>query len=187
MKPLSVIIITKNDEENIEKCLETVSWADEIILVDDESSDNTVEIASRYQQIKIFRKKMKDGFGPQKQYALNQARSRWILSIDADERITAKGKKEILNEISSENFDGYYFRCKNLIFGKFICDSQPKNLRLFKRTKGSFSNARVHESVLLDGKIGTMEEPIIHYSRATRSISDYINTLNLDIALAGIK
>ena len=184
MKALSVIIITKNEEANIEKCLKSVLWADEIILIDDDSTDNTVDIASQYQQVRIFHKKMKEGFGPQKQYALKLTHNDWILSIDADERITAEGRKEIMDKILSDDCDGYYFRRKNFVFGKFINDFQPKNLRLFKRTKGSFSNARVHESVLLDGKIGTMEEPIIHYSRATRSISDYINTLNLYTSLS---
>jgi glycosyltransferase involved in cell wall biosynthesis len=184
MKALSVIIITKNEEANIEKCLKSVLWADEIILIDDDSTDKTVDIASQYQQVRIFHKKMKEGFGPQKQFALEQTHNDWILSIDADERITAEGRKEIMDKILSDDCDGYYFRRKNFVFGKFINDFQPKNLRLFKRTKGKFSNARVHESVLLDGKIGTMEEPIIHYSRATRSISDYINTLNLYTSLS---
>ena len=184
MKPLSVIIITKNEESNIRECLESVSWADEIIIVDDDSDDKTVEIASRYKQVKIFHKKMKEGFGPQKQYALKQTYNDWIFSIDADERITADGQKEIIDKILSDDCDGYYFRRKNFVFGKFINDYQPKNLRLFKKTKGKFTNARVHESVVLDGKIGTMKEPIIHYSRATRSISDYINTLNLYTSLS---
>jgi glycosyltransferase involved in cell wall biosynthesis len=184
MNALSVVIITKNEEANMQECLESVSWADEIILVDDESTDKTVEIASRYKQVRIFHKKMKEGFGPQKQYALKQAHNKWILSIDADERITAEGRKEIMDKILSDDFDGYYFRRKNFVFGKFINDFQPRNLRLFKRSKGRFSNARVHESLVLDGKIGTMQEPIIHYSRATRSISDYINTLNLYTSLS---
>jgi glycosyltransferase involved in cell wall biosynthesis len=184
MNALSVVIITKNEEKNMQECLESVSWADEIILVDDESTDKTVEIASQYQQVRIFSKKMRKGFGPQKQYALKQAHNKWIFSIDADERITEKGKREILNKTLSDDFDGYYFRRRNFVFGKFINDFQPRNLRLFKRSKGRFSNARVHESVVLDGKIGTMQEPIIHYSRATRSISDYINTLNLYTSLS---
>jgi glycosyltransferase involved in cell wall biosynthesis len=184
MKPLSVIIITKNEETNIQECLESVSWADEIILVDDDSNDRTVEIASRFKQVRIFHKKMNEGFGPQKQYALKQAHNDWIFSIDADERLSAEGRKEIIDKILSDDCDGYYFRRKNFVFGKLINDFQPKNLRLFKRTKGKFSNARVHESVVLDGKIGTIEKPIIHYSRATRSISDYITTLNLYTSLS---
>ena len=94
MKPLSVIIITKNEEANILECLESVSWADEIILVDDESTDKTVEIASQYQQVRIFTKKMIKGFGPQKQYALKHVHNEWTFSIDADERITEEGHRD---------------------------------------------------------------------------------------------
>lgn len=184
MDKLSAIIITKNEEANIEDCLKSVSWADEIILVDDESDDRTVDIASTYPHVKIFIRRMKDGFGPQKQYALEQSTSEWVLSLDADERITEKCREEIINMIEYKEFDGFYFKRRNLVFGRFIHDSKAENLRLFRRTKGQFSSAKVHESVIVDGKIGTMNEPIIHYSKTTQSVEDYIRSLNLYTTLS---
>lgn len=184
MGKLSVIIITKDEETKIKDCLESVFWADEIILVDDESNDRTVNIASSYPNVKIFIKKMRDGFGPQKQYALEQTTCEWVLSLDADERITEKGREEIIGKIDSGGFDGFRFRLKNYVFNKFIYDSEPRNLRLFRKEAGKFSNSMVHESVIINGKIGVMVEPIIHYSKSTESIEKYINTLNFYSSLA---
>jgi len=175
MKKISVIIITKNEEENIKECLDSVSWADEIILVDDESNDNTVKIASEYPNVKIFIKKMK-GFGEQKNYALSKASNEWVLSIDADERVTEELKNEIIEEINKGNFDGYLLRRKNFIFGEAWLEDRPTTLRVFKRLKGRFSESFVHERVILDGSVGELKNPLLHYSRALNKVENYITT-----------
>jgi len=179
MPLLSVIVITRNEEKNIKEFLDMLSWVEEIVLVDDESTDRTVQIASTYPNVKIFKRRMKNGFGPQKQYALEQATGEWILVLDCDERITEKCKEEILKKISFHQYDGFYFLRKNMIFGKFISDYKPRALRLFRKRKGKFTDAGVHENVIVKGKIGVINEPIIHYSRSTENIENYIDTLNL--------
>lgn len=175
MKDISVIIITKNEEKNIRDCLESVKWTNEIIIVDDESTDNTVEIATQYPNVKIYIRKMTDGFGAQKNFALSKATSQWVLNIDADERVPEELKNEILQKIENENFDGYYLRRINYLFGNFWDDSKAQALRLFKKNKGEFLNVQVHEKVILKGKVGILKNPLFHYSKALSSIENYIN------------
>jgi len=174
MLDISAIIITKNEEEKIGDCLESIKWIDEVIVVDDESSDNTVEICKRYKNVKVYQHRMESGFGSQKNYALEKASGKWILSIDADERVSPELKKEILDRVGKEEFDGYYFRMKYLAFGKWVLDYKPLNLRLFKKDKGKFNNKMVHEKVILNGKIGEMINPILHFSNLYKDIKSYL-------------
>jgi glycosyltransferase involved in cell wall biosynthesis len=175
MNRISVIMIVKNEEENIKECIESILWVDEIIIIDDESSDNTLEIASQYPKVKIFKKKMDKGYGEQRNYALSKASGEWILSIDADERVTEDLKREIIERINKENYDGYVLRLKNMVFGRWWLDSSPSALRVFKRNKGRFSNTFVHEKVILDGSIGVLKNPLLHSSKAFMNIKNYID------------
>jgi len=178
MARLSVIIITKNEEANIRACLDSVSWADEVILVDDESSDGTLYIAASYPNVRVFRRPMAGGFGPQKQFALEQAGGPWILSLDADERITERAQREIIAKIKSSEYDGFCFRRKSPVLGRFINDRKPRNLRLFRRDKGRFNRRRVHEAVEVQGRLGIMKETILHYSNNTRNITNFMKAAN---------
>ena len=106
MEKISVIIITKDEELQIEDCLKSVSWADEIIVVDSESADRTVDISKKYTN-KVYIRKWQ-GYAPQKSYALSLAGNDWVLSLDADERITDELKNEIMQNDFSR-FDGYRY------------------------------------------------------------------------------
>lgn len=180
MRPrISVIIIAKNEEKNIGACLESLGWADEIVVVDDMSQDNTLQICQKYENVKVYQHKMEKGFGPQKNYALNLANGDWVLSIDADERITPELANEILNRIGKENFDGYYFRMKYPAFGKWVLDDAPQNLRLFKKGKGKFTEKMIHEKALVSGKVGIMNNPILHLSSYYENIEGYLSKQSL--------
>jgi glycosyltransferase involved in cell wall biosynthesis len=174
MDKLSAIIITKNEEQNIKDCLEGVKWADEIIVVDDESEDRTVEICREYSNVKVYEKKM-EGFGPQKNYALSKATGEWVLSIDADERVTPQLKDEILQKIDQAGFDGYYFRRNNLVFGKWLMDYKPRALRLFRKDKGEFTSKKVDESVALKGKTGVLTNPLLHSPLSHKDMTGYVD------------
>lgn len=178
MGKISVIIITKNEETMIRDCLKSVSWADEIIVVDDYSTDKTLDICSEYKNVSVYQKKMSDGFGPQKDFALSKASGNWIFSIDADEIITYELKEEILQRIRDNKYDGYYLKRKNYILGKWISDHKPRNLRLFKKGKGKFSHVKVHEFVELSGKTGELKEFLIHQSKNNVDISTAFKTLD---------
>jgi glycosyltransferase involved in cell wall biosynthesis len=176
MNKISVIVITKNEENNISDCLKSVEWADEIIVVDSESNDKTLELAKQFTH-KVFTRKW-EGYVPQKRYALSLAKNEWVLSLDADERITPELKDEIL-KISPDNFSGFKIRRKNFLLKKEITScgwEKDFQLRLIKKDKASFSDRLVHEKFIVDGEVGTLKYSMLHYTFS--SITDYLNKIN---------
>ena len=164
---LSVILITKNEEANLKDCLESVSFADEIIVVDSQSSDKTQEIARSF-DAKLEITSDWPGFGPQKNRALNLATQDWVLSIDADERVTPELKQEILTAIASPNVaDCYAIPRSSWYCGRFMKHSgwYPDYVdRLFKRGSAKFSDHLVHERLLPTGSSGKLNNHFLHYS-----------------------
>ena len=169
MPELSVILITKNEEKNIRACLESVAWADEIIVVDSGSTDDTVRICKEM-GAHVFIHADWPGFGAQKNRALSYASKEWVFSIDADERVSSGLRVELLQAMNEGRVQGYYVPRLSQFCGKFIhhCGWYPDHvLRLFKRDAGRFSDSLVHESVLLQGATGRVKTPLLHYSYLT--------------------
>ncbi|MFH1699250.1 MAG: glycosyltransferase family 2 protein [Candidatus Zixiibacteriota bacterium] len=175
---ISAILITKNEEANIERCLQSVSWTDEIVIVDSHSTDQTIEIAQKY-GARIYSPEW-TGFGQAKQYALDKATGDWILSIDADEEISFTLKNEILQLLENDPpNDGYYIPRKTQFLGKWILFSgwyPDYVLRLFKKCSGRFTDVLVHEKVEVDGQTGRLHNPMMHYSYPT--LEDYLRKLD---------
>ena len=175
MEKLSVVIITYNEENNIGQCLESVEWADEIVVVDSLSTDRTVDIAKDYTD-KIYPRAW-EGYGKQKKYAVGQASNRWVLSLDADERITDELKLEIIEVLGADQItiSGYEIPRK-----AFFGDTWVRHggwypdyvLRLFRKDQGCFSERLVHETVEISGSAGRLKHCIEHYPY--RSISDFV-------------
>lgn len=168
MPILSVILITKNEAANIRPCLESVAFADEIVVVDSGSSDDTVAIA-REMGAKVYEHDW-PGFGPQKNRALDHATGDWVFSIDADERVTPELRAELEQAMRKNKADGYYCPRLSQFCGTYIRHSgwyPDYVLRLFKRGRGRFSNSLVHESVLLKGSSARLKHPLLHYSYLT--------------------
>ena len=185
MEKLSIVIITHNEADNIKDCLETVMWADEIVVLDSFSEDETVQLCRQYTD-KIFQSKFTD-FSLQKNMVLGRASNEWVLSLDADERVTSQLKARIVSIISedSEEYAGYYVPRENYFFGKWIkhCGLYPDYvLRLFRRSKGRFQDKLVHESVILEGNAGYLGEPLEHYTY--KSIDDFIKRMEHYAALS---
>ena len=160
---LSVIIITKNEEQHIQRCLESVSWADEIIVLDSGSQDNTLTLARAYTD-KIFSTDW-PGFGLQKQRALDKACHEWILSIDADEYVTLELRQQLQQAMQESEFDGFFMPRLSSYCGREMKHGGwwPDHvLRLFKREKGRFSAELVHERVEIDGTVGYLTSPLLH-------------------------
>jgi glycosyltransferase involved in cell wall biosynthesis len=160
---LSVIIITKNEAEHIERCLSSVSWADEIIVLDSGSTDNTVELCEVYTD-KVF---VTDwpGFGVQKQRALAKAQGDWVLSIDADEIVTPELKQEITLAVHQERYSGYEIPRLSSYCGRQMRHGGwwPDHvLRLFRRECGQFTDSAVHERIVVQGEIGQLKTPLLH-------------------------
>ncbi len=160
---LSVIVITKNESASISRCLASVSFADEIIVLDSSSEDNTVELCQQFTE-KVFSTDW-PGFGLQKQRALNKATGNWVLSIDADEVVSPALQNEIIQAMETVAIDGFEIPRLSQYCGKTIQHAgwyPDYVLRLFKRNKGRFSEDLVHERVIVEGLIKQLIEPLEH-------------------------
>ncbi|MEW6295845.1 MAG: methyltransferase domain-containing protein [Candidatus Diapherotrites archaeon] len=158
---LSAVIITKNEEEKIAGCIKSVSWADEIILVDSFSCDDTVHIAESL-GAKVFLKEFID-YSSSKNFGISKAKSEWVLSIDADEVVSDDLKKEILEAINSprSGSDAFVISRKSFVGNRPFYIS--RHVRLFKKTKGFFAG-KVHEAVKVEGKTGSLSAPLLHFT-----------------------
>jgi len=185
--PVTVVVITKNEEENIGACLDTVNWADEIIVVDDESSDATVEIARRYTD-KVFTRKMENE-GRHRNWAYAQASNEWVLSLDADERVMEELAEDIDTLLKSgPEFKAYTIPRRNHIgdyWLRYGGEYPAAQLRLFLRDEFKYEEAEVHPRAFLDGDCGHLTKDIIHYSH--RDITDYLRSLNSHTTLEARK
>ncbi|MBI4823605.1 MAG: glycosyltransferase family 2 protein [Nitrospirae bacterium] len=173
--PLSVAIITKNEEEMLPDCLNSVSFADDVVVVDSGSTDNTVEIAQDF-GARTFIEEWK-GYGPQKNSAVSKCKHDWVLIIDADERIPSETKEVILKILTNPFSDAYSFPRKNFFHGKWIkhCDWWPdETVRLVRKNLGRFKNI-THEKWVTEGKVAKLNTPIEHYS--FRRYSDMLRVL----------
>jgi glycosyltransferase involved in cell wall biosynthesis len=175
---LSVTIICKNEEENIRGCLESVKWADEIILVDSYSIDRTIEIAKEYTD-KIYQQEWL-GFAKQREFALSKVSKEWVFPLDADERCSPELKDEILYVIKSEKkFTGYRIPRKSFFLNKWIKHGgwyPGYQTRLFLKEKAYVADRLVHEGYEIKGETGFLKNNILHYT--VNSISDYMSRVN---------
>jgi glycosyltransferase involved in cell wall biosynthesis len=164
---LSVIVITKNEAAHIVGCLESVAFADEFIVVDSGSTDNTVELA-RSMGAKVQQTADWPGFGPQKNRALALAGGEWVLSIDADERVTPELAREIQQILRAPDNDAYEIARLSDFCGRFIRHSgwwPDRVLRLFRRGSARFTDAAVHEKVVPADpqRVGRLQQHFLHY------------------------
>jgi len=163
MAKLSVVILTKNEEACIAECLESVKWADEIIVVDDESTDKTVEIVKKYNCKILFRKM--DIEGRHRNWAYAQAKNPWVLSLDADEIVMPELKTAIEQAIVSDEFVAYDIPLRNYISNHWVKYGgwyPASKVRLFRKDKFKYEEALVHPRAFIDGACGHLQADIIH-------------------------
>ena len=163
---LSVIVITKNEARNIEACLDSVAFADQMLVLDSGSTDDTVAIAQRL-GAQVHVNTEWQGFGVQKNRALALASSDWVLSIDADEIVTAALQAQIIAAIESAEFEVYSLPRLSSYCGQYMHHSgwYPDRInRLFKRDAARFSGELVHERLLSSGAVGALTTPLLHRS-----------------------
>ena len=176
--PVTVVVITRNEEDNIEDCLAAATWASEIIVVDDNSTDRTREIAAAFTD-KIFVRKMENE-GRHRNWAYAQASNRWVLSVDADERITSGLAGEVTALINgSPEFKAYTIPRMNHIGSYWLRyggEYPAPQTRLFLKDEFKYEEADVHPRALMEGDSGHLKGDLIHYSH--RDISDYVRSLN---------
>ncbi len=170
--PLSVAIITKNEEANLPLCLKSISFAEQVVIVDSGSEDGTVKIAVEF-GCDVFHEPFK-GFGLQKQSAINHCRHDWVFVLDADERIP-EGTAEVIKNIvlKKEAFAaGYSFPRKNYFQGRWIRHMgwwPDRIVRLFRKGSGRMAETAVHEAVIVNGEIEELDVPIEHFTESRMS------------------
>ncbi len=177
MEKLSATIITRNEAANIRDCLRTLQWASEIVIVDQFSEDGTAEIA-RSLGAAVFEEPW-HGFAAQKNFAVDKAHGPWILSVDADERVTPGLRSEIEAILEADGpEDGYHVARRNYFCGRWIRHGgwyPDYSLRLFRKGAGRFAERAVHERVVLDGKTGYLRQPMEHFTYS--SVEDYLSRM----------
>ncbi|HSB51043.1 MAG TPA: glycosyltransferase family 2 protein [Dissulfurispiraceae bacterium] len=181
--PISVAIVTKNEEKNIRDALESIRDFEDIVVVDAFSEDRTVEISRTYTE-RIYQHEW-SGYSAQKQRAVDYTRGEWVLILDADERVTPGLKSEMVEGIAASRFSGFYLPRRNYFLGTWIRYSgwwPDYTLRLFRKTVSRVEPREVHEKVAVMGPVGYLREPLEHYSY--RSLSEYIGKMEIYSALA---
>jgi len=178
--PISCTIITYNEEANIERCLNAVSWCNEIVVVDSGSTDKTLEICNKF-GCKIHHKDFK-GFGEQKRFAVSLAENNWVLNVDADEVVSEELKNEIISIFNKDNINvnGFYLARSLFFLGKrfkYGRESKEFFIRLFNKKYGDFTEEKVHEKVLVNGATAKLNNAILHYSYT--SVHQYFEKFNL--------
>jgi len=180
----SVVVITLDEEAHIRRCLESVAWADEIIVVDAESRDKTVQIAREFTDRVTSRPW--PGFAAQKNFALEQGTADWLLSLDADEEVSPELRDEIATIVADAGAcEGYAVRRRNMFLGQWIRRGglyPDWQVRLFRRGRGRFVDRAVHESVRVDGRVGRLRGHLVHWSY--EDVTDFIERANRYSSLA---
>jgi|SRR3989344_2180672 len=177
---ISAVVLTKNEEKNIVDCLESILFCDEIIVIDDNSTDRTTELIERFdKEIKIFKRSLAGNFSLQRQFGVEKATNDWILFLDADERITPELAIEIKENLPTDkNIGGFLIPRVDFMWGKMLRYGETGNtklLRLFNKNKGEL-RGRVHETWVTKESVGVMINSIYHYPHPT--ISQFLKEIN---------
>ena len=177
-KSLSVIVTTWNEAENLPACLESVGWADDLLVVDSGSTDDTREIAARHGARVLLHPY--HSAGAQKNWALQQVTGAWVLILDADERVSPELGPAIRAVVEQDGpLDGYFLSRRSYFLGhriRFCGWRTDRVLRLFRLGRGLYDDRLVHETLQLQGKSGQLRAPLLHYTY--RSFSDYLDKLD---------
>lgn len=167
---ISAIILSKDEEKNIARCLNSVSWCDEIILIDDYSRDKTVQIAKKY-KAKIYKRHLNGNFAAQRNFGLSKAKNKWVLFIDADEVLSGKF-------LPHDKYEGYFIKRQDYFLGKKMSYSEAGNiklLRLGKKGSGIWKR-KVHEYWDIKSNVGNIEIFFVHYPHP--SLREFIDDIN---------
>lgn len=174
---ITVVVLTKNEEKNIVDCLESLSFCDEILLVDDNSQDRTVEIAKRMNAT-VLKHSLDNDFSRQRNFGLKMAKNDWVLFVDADERVNPFLAKEIIYMIAQEDFDGFYIKREDTMWGKKLKFGEAGNiwlLRLAKKRAGRWEGI-VHEQWIITGRVGRLKNSLDHFPH--QSIEQFLKEIN---------
>ena len=177
MGKLSVVVLTKNSAKEIEKCLKSLVFADEVIVIDDGSTDSTLELA-RKNNAKIFSHELKGDFANQRNYGLAKAKFKWVFFVDSDEIVTQELAEEVLSVAKGDTgLSGYFIKRQDQLWGRELShgDNSAKLLRLGRKDEGLFRGA-VHEVWDINGQTGNLNAKLLHYPHQT--LVEFLQELN---------
>lgn len=179
---ISAIVLTFNEEDGIEECLQTLKWADEIVILDEKSLDKTVPLAKKYTK-NIFEYAGGKSFADKRNYALAKAKGDWVLFVDADERVTPELAEEIKAAVRKESLNGFYLKRKDFFMGGWLNHGETasvKFLRLAKRDYGQWVRP-IHEVWEVKGETGELKNPLLHYSHP--DLEEFTSKINTNTTL----
>jgi len=167
---LSVAILAKNEAANLPEALESVKWADEIIVGVDATSTDETEAIAKESGCKVLTVDLSKGFATAKNQLIDAAKMNWILVLDADERVTAKLRDEIVHTIETTTESGFWVPCHNNLLGRFMDHGgwyPDKKLRLVMNGRARYIDREIHEDMQVEGSVGSLINPLQHYTHRT--------------------
>lgn len=176
---ISAVVLTKNEEKNIIDCLEGLAFSSEIIIIDDNSSDRTVELAKKI-KAKVYTRPLDNNFSSQRNFGLEKASGEWVLFIDADERVSSLLRDKIIQSTSQQinQYDGFYLKRCDVMWGKKLEHGETasiKLLRLARKNSGQWEG-KVHEVWKVKGRVGELRYPLLHYPHQT--VTEFLEEIN---------
>lgn len=176
---ISAVVLTKNEEHNIIECLKSISFCDELIVIDDNSTDRTKKLAKNHGAT-VYKRALNSNFAEQRNFGLEKAKGKWVLFVDADERISPELASEITNFINdpTQHHRGAYLKRRDIFLGKKLKHGEAGNiklLRLARRGAGEWKR-RVHEYWDVTGSLYLLKNPILHQSHP--SLHEFISDIN---------
>ena len=177
---LSVVILTKNEEKNIVDCIDSVSFCDEVIVIDDNSDDRTVELAKRA-KTKVFTRALDNDFSTQRNFGLEKAEGEWVLFVDADERIAfelAIEIQDLLRLSKSLESNAFFIKRRDVMWGRELMYGETGNIKLLRLARKNVGQwkGKVHETWKINGQIGELQNSILHYPHPT--IAQFLEEIN---------
>jgi len=178
MNDISVVVLTHDDENTIETCLESVRFTNEIVIVDDFSSDQTLNISKKFTK-KIYKRHLTNNFSNQRNFGISKAKNTWVLCLDSDEVISYDLQEEIVRVVNSSSSQyGYRLKRYDMMWGKKLKYGEIGDtnlLRLAKKNAGKFEG-KVHEKWSIKGEIGELKNPLYHYPHQT--LREFVSEIN---------
>lgn len=176
---ISICILTHNDARTLQNCLESISWGDEVVVVDDNSTDSSVALVKKIiPKARIFSRALEGNFAAQRNFALEKAKGDWVLFVDPDEIVTPRLRVGIMSAIKAQRTNGFLLRRRDVFFGKRLYFGETGHIRLLrlgKKGKGQWSR-EVHEKWNIEGRVMEISAPLEHYPHPT--IKEFLYDLN---------
>jgi len=173
---ITSVVLTRNDEKGIERCLKSIQWCDEVIIVDDASTDGTIGIAKKL-GAKVFVRKLNDDFAAQRNFGLAKAKGEWVLFVDSDEVVSEELASEIRQAVRTV-YKGLYIKRKDYLFGRWLAHGETANVRLLRLARKDAGKwvQPVHEEWKIEGKVGTLAHPLLHYPH--QNVAQFLDKIN---------